>query len=75
MSGLVKCAHGLIDTLYSDRVMNKDVKARSHSTPRLNHVQKVLKIWWTWSDVVILGQFWLGRAFVRVWPSAVVPLL
>ena len=48
---------------------------RSHSTPRLNHVQKVMKIWWTWSKVVIFGQFWFGRALYGVWPSAAVPLL
>ena len=40
-----------------------DLKARSHSTPRLNHVQKVLKIWWTWSDVVILGSILAWRCF------------
>ena len=41
------------------------VKPRSHSTPRLNHVQKVIKIWWTWSCVVILGQFLAWPCFVR----------
>ena len=25
------------------------LKPRSHRTPRLNHVQDVMKIWWTWS--------------------------
>ena len=25
------------------------VKPWSHRTPRLNHVQEVMKIWWTWS--------------------------
>ena len=50
-------------------------KPRSHRTPCLNHVQEIMKIWWTWSEVVIFGQFWLGRAFYGVWPSAAVPLL
>ena len=27
----------------------RHLKPQSHSTPRLNHVQKVMKIWWTWS--------------------------
>ena len=40
-----------------------------------NHAQEVMKIWWTWSLVVIFGQFWLGRALYGVWPSAAVPLL
>ncbi len=51
------------------------VKARSHSTPRLNHVQKIMKIEWTWSNVVIFGEFWLGRALYGIWPPAALPLL
>ena len=30
-------------------ITNVDIKPRSHRTPHLNHVQEVLKIWWTWS--------------------------
>ena len=30
---------------------------RSDRTPRLNHVQEVMKIWWTWLQMVIFGQF------------------
>ena len=29
--------------------LKSDLKPRSHRIPRLNHVQKVMKIWWTWS--------------------------
>ena len=38
------------------------VKPWSHRTLRLNQVQEVMKIWWTWSKVLICGQFWLGSA-------------
>ena len=34
---------------HSLRYEARNFKPRSHRTPRLNHVQEVMKIWWTWS--------------------------
>ena len=56
-------------------ILYTHIKARSHSTSRLNQVQKVLKICWTWWSVVSFCKFWLGRALYEIWDWATVPLL
>jgi len=55
--------------LYLSCVFSEDtrVMAFPHIIPRLNHVHKVMKIWGTWSYVVMFGQFWLRSALYVVW--------
>ena len=52
-----------------------EIKPGSLSPRRLNHTIIFLKIYWTWSPVVIFRPMLAWSCFGRVWPSTSVPQL
>jgi len=47
-------------TFFCNLILFLCLKARSHRTPGLNYLLKVLNIWWTWSKVEHFGKIWRG---------------